>query len=39
MVQATGMPGEHFCLACYSGTYPLAPPQSLGKFCFEGRIA
>jgi amidophosphoribosyltransferase len=39
MVQATGMPGENFCLACYSGTYPLAPPQSLGKFCFEGRIA
>jgi len=39
MVAATGMPAENFCLACYSGTYPLTPPQSLGKFCFEGRIA
>jgi len=37
MVQATGLPGENFCLACYSGAYPLPPPKSFGKFCFEGR--
>ncbi|MBU2054384.1 MAG: amidophosphoribosyltransferase [Proteobacteria bacterium] len=35
MVQATGMPRENFCLACYTGQYPLTPPKSLGKFCFE----
>jgi len=37
MVQATGMGREHFCLACYSGDYPLPPPKTLGKFCLEGR--
>jgi amidophosphoribosyltransferase len=37
MVQATGLPAANFCLACYSGAYPLTPPKSLGKFCFEGR--
>jgi amidophosphoribosyltransferase len=37
MVRATGMARENFCLACYSGNYPLPPPQSIGKFCFEGR--
>jgi amidophosphoribosyltransferase len=36
MVQATGLPREHFCLACYNGAYPLPPPKSFGKFCFEG---
>jgi amidophosphoribosyltransferase len=35
MVAATGMPADHFCLACYSGDYPLTPPANLGKFCFE----
>ena len=38
MAQATGMPRENFCLACYNGDYPLPPPKSFGKFCFEGRI-
>jgi len=38
MVQATGMPRENFCLACYNGDYPLPPPRSFGKFCFEGRV-
>ena len=37
MVQATGMPRENFCLACYCGDYPLPPPKSFGKFCFEER--
>jgi len=35
MVQATGMPRENFCLACYTGDYPLPPPPVFGKFCFE----
>jgi amidophosphoribosyltransferase len=38
MVEATGIPRENFCLACYSGDYPLEPPKSFGKFCFEGRM-
>ena len=37
MVQATGMPRENFCLACYCGDYPLPPPKNFGKFCFEER--
>jgi amidophosphoribosyltransferase len=37
MVQATGLPRENFCLACYNGAYPLPPPKSFGKYCFEGR--
>ncbi len=35
MVQATGMDTGSFCLACYTGDYPLTPPEDLGKFCFE----
>ena len=35
MIAATGMPTDHFCLACYSGDYPLHPPANIGKFCFE----
>jgi amidophosphoribosyltransferase len=38
MVEATGIPRENFCLACYSGDYPLTPPKAFGKFCFEGRV-
>jgi len=34
MVEATGMDIDSFCLACYSGDYPLAPPADFGKFCF-----
>jgi amidophosphoribosyltransferase len=36
MVQATEMPMQNFCLACYKGEYPLTPPKRFGKFCFEG---
>jgi amidophosphoribosyltransferase len=36
MVRATDLPRGHFCLACYTGDYPLPPPPSIGKFCFEG---
>ncbi len=36
MVQATGVPAVDFCLSCYNGAYPLAPPKRFGKFCLEG---
>jgi amidophosphoribosyltransferase len=35
MVKATGMPKECFCLACYTGDYPIAPPDKIDKFCME----
>ncbi|HLA28062.1 MAG TPA: amidophosphoribosyltransferase [Syntrophales bacterium] len=35
MVEATGMEANNFCLACYNGRYPIAPPKNMGKFCFE----
>jgi len=31
MVQATELPRENFCLACYNGIYPLSPPQRFGN--------
>ncbi len=36
MIDAMEMPRDHFCLACYTGKYPLPPPQNLGKYCLEG---
>ncbi len=35
MVDATGMEPDNFCLACYDGDYPLAPPKDMRKLCFE----
>jgi len=35
MVEATGLRNDSFCLACYTGNYPLQPPADMGKFCFE----
>jgi amidophosphoribosyltransferase len=35
MVEATGMDPNSFCLACYTGNYPLTPPENLQKLCFE----
>jgi len=35
MVKATGMSPDSFCLACYSGNYPLQPPDNIGKYCLE----
>jgi len=35
MVKATGMPKECFCLACYTGDYPIIPPEKIDKFCME----
>ena len=35
MVRATGMSRDCYCLACYTGDYPLTPPQAINKFCLE----
>lgn len=35
MVRATGIPRDCFCLACYTGDYPIAPPEKIDKFCME----
>lgn len=35
MLEATGMAPTDFCLACYDGRYPLAPPENIEKLCFE----
>ena len=35
MVAATGLAPNAFCLACYTGAYPLAPPAEMSKQCFE----
>ncbi len=35
MVAATGMKTDAFCLACYTGDYPLPPPPVMEKLCFE----
>lgn len=35
MVKATSLPKECFCLACYTGDYPIAPPDKIDKFCME----
>jgi amidophosphoribosyltransferase len=35
MVKATGMDKDCFCLACYTGDYPIAPPEKIDKYCME----
>jgi amidophosphoribosyltransferase len=35
MVKATGMDKDCFCLACYTGDYPIAPPEKIDKYCLE----
>ena len=35
MVEAARIPAEELCLACYTGDYPLPPPDMADKFCFE----
>lgn len=35
MIEATGMDKNCFCLACYTGEYPLPPPADFGKFSLE----
>jgi amidophosphoribosyltransferase len=37
MVRATGKPVNHFCLACFTGKYPLPVDPQLDKFIMEKR--
>jgi amidophosphoribosyltransferase len=37
MVRATGKPVNHFCLACFTGNYPLPVDPELDKFIMEKR--
>jgi amidophosphoribosyltransferase len=39
MVRATGRPMNEFCLACFSGKYPLPVDPALDKFIMEKREA
>ena len=39
MVRATGRPGNEFCLACFTGEYPLPVDPALDKFIMEKREA
>jgi amidophosphoribosyltransferase len=39
MVQATQMEPKSFCLACYSGKYPLPVEEELDKYCMEDRFS
>jgi amidophosphoribosyltransferase len=33
MVEATGIPAEDFCLACFDGKYPIPPEDDFSKKC------
>jgi len=35
MLEATGLPAESFCLACFNGRYPLEPEEDFSKQCLE----
>jgi amidophosphoribosyltransferase len=39
MVRATGRPMNEFCLACFTGDYPLPVDPALDKFIMEKRDA
>jgi amidophosphoribosyltransferase len=39
MIRATGKPPSEFCLACFTGNYPLAVDPELDKFIMEKREA
>jgi amidophosphoribosyltransferase len=36
LVEATGLPREDFCLACFDGNYPIAPDTSFTKDSLKG---
>src|SRR5665647_2044528 len=36
MVEATGLSRDHFCLACYTGEYPIEPDKNFTKDAFTG---
>jgi amidophosphoribosyltransferase len=35
LVAAIGQPGESFCMACFTGNYPMEVPQELDKLGLE----
>ena len=35
MLDATGIPRDHFCLACFDGNYPIKPEGEFSKNCLE----
>jgi len=35
LVKSANMDPDHFCLACYTGNYPMQPPGEIQKLCFE----
>jgi len=37
MVRATGLPENHFCLACFNGDYPVPVDPTLDKYIMERR--
>jgi amidophosphoribosyltransferase len=39
LLRAVGLPGARFCLACFTGNYPLPIPEALGKFVLEAPAA
>lgn len=36
MVEATGLERDHFCLACYTGDYPVKPDANFEKNALSG---
>ena len=35
LVEATGLPASAFCLACFTGDYPVPPDEIFDKHCLE----
>jgi len=35
MVEATGIPADEFCMACFDGSYPILPEEEFSKHCLE----
>ena len=36
LVEATGLPKDHFCLACFTGNYPILPDKNFTKEALSG---
>ena len=34
LVEATGLSRDHFCLACFTGEYPIEPDKTFSKEAF-----
>ncbi|MCE5210772.1 MAG: hypothetical protein LLG40_04385 [Deltaproteobacteria bacterium] len=35
MIRVIGLNRDCFCLACYTGKYPIEPQETIDKFCME----